>query len=186
MTTRRQNTPARFTLCAAGLCAALTLSACMGNTPGGPRASRDRFVYESTEWMPQTVTVRDTRTGEAIWAMDVPVGRQLIMQFRPGRGEGGYYPDSMEWALADRGKGAKLQTMISVPGPTARIVEPTLRPAPEMPGAILSPEDRAVPMPIDELPEPLPPEEPLETPAEEPPAENAEENGEETSGNGGD
>jgi hypothetical protein len=178
MTTRRPNSPARFTLSVAGLCAALTLSACVGyNAPGGPRASRDRFIYESTEWMPQTVTVRDTRTGEAIWSMDVPVGRQLIMQFRPGRGEGDYYPDSMEWALADRGKGARLDMMISVPGPTARIVEPTLRPAPEMPGAILAPEDRAVPMPIDELPEPLPPEEPLETPAEEPPAQNAEENG---------
>jgi hypothetical protein len=120
-----------------------------GYYPGGGYTSRDRFTYESTSWMPQTVTVRDTRTGEDLWSIDVPVGKKVVVWFKPGLGPGQPYPDAMEWALFDLDvdKGP-LPNMVGVPSADARLVIATLRPAPEMPGETLAPEDYVEPAPL--------------------------------------
>jgi len=114
--------------------------------PGGDGVSRDQFTFESTSWMPQTVTVRDTRTGDAIWSLDVPVGQQLVVRFVRDKGPDDFYPDAMQWDMMKLGtRHATLTNSIGVPPSSARLLEPTLRPAPEMPGALLT--DGDVPPP---------------------------------------
>ena len=114
--------------------------------PGGDGVSRDQFTYESASWMPQTVTIHDTRTGEAIWSMDIPVGQQLVVRFVRDAGPDEFYPDAMRWAMMERGtRQGTLSNMIGVPPADARLIEPTLRPAPELPGARLSSGDLDAP-----------------------------------------
>ncbi|MBL0921506.1 MAG: hypothetical protein IBJ10_05185 [Phycisphaerales bacterium] len=105
---------------------------------GGSMSSADRFTYASTSWQPKTISVIDTRTGETIWSMDVPVGRKLVIDFNeapsseinddPSR------PDIMLWDIMenDRYFGA-LANKVRVPGPGLRRVDVTLRPTPELP-----------------------------------------------------
>ncbi|MFG0257481.1 MAG: hypothetical protein ACF8GE_06235 [Phycisphaerales bacterium JB043] len=110
-------------------------------------SSRDLSSYISTSWMPQTVTIVDSRTGEAIWSVDVPVGRQVTIDFNTGGGTDEYYPDTMRWGFfaAGTGKGP-LPYRMAVPPASARVIEPTLRPAPEWPGETYTPGE--VPDPI--------------------------------------
>lgn len=111
--------------------AALTLG-CLGE--GGPGYSADRFTYISNEWRPWTVSLIDTRTGETIWTVDVPVGQQLAVGFRPGTGPNEIRPDLMEWGLMPAGRrGGSLPNVVPVPDRFSRRLETTLRPAPEMP-----------------------------------------------------
>ncbi|MCA9310215.1 MAG: hypothetical protein KDA21_03360 [Phycisphaerales bacterium] len=102
----------------------------------GCAASNDRHVYQSTAWYPQTITLMDTRTGESIWSVDVPVGKQLIVGFRGGAGPNPSKPDVMYWSLTDSGRRTGSQkSMMAVPGPDARLLVPTKRATPEMPDA---------------------------------------------------
>jgi hypothetical protein len=116
---------------AAAVCG-LGLSGC--HTPGGPGYSANQFTYVSTEWQPYTISVIDTTTGETVWTVDVPVGRQLFMQFRRGSGPNFYRPDMMSWEieLAGRLIGTP-NNQIPVPGPNTRRVDVELRPVPERP-----------------------------------------------------
>ncbi|MEO1128152.1 MAG: hypothetical protein AAFX05_00425 [Planctomycetota bacterium] len=100
--------------------------------PGGPLASVDRYTFESTAWQPWTVTVYDTRTGEAFWSVDVPVGEQVVFGFSTGTGPNEYKPDEIVWELMERGKrfGTRNNRMPAPPS-YARRVEPVLRPMPE-------------------------------------------------------
>ena len=96
--------------------------------------SGDRHIYESTAWYPQTVTLVDTRTGEDIWAVDVPVGKQLIVGFRGGAGPNDHKPDVMYWSVTDLGrKSTNDKSEMPVPGPDARVLVPTRRASPETP-----------------------------------------------------
>ncbi len=105
---------------------------------GGPMASADRFTYVSTSWQPKTLSVIDTRTGETIWSVDVPVGKKLVMDFNPAPSseidDDPTRPDVMLWDIIepDQYFGA-LQNKMRVPGRTVRRVEMTLRPTPELP-----------------------------------------------------
>lgn len=135
--------------------------------PGGGYNSLDRFTYESTSWMPQTVTLRDTRTGEDIWSMDVPVGQKVVVWFKRGEGPGQPYPDAMEWGLFDFDvNSGRLPNRLGVPGSDARLLVTALRPAPEMPGQMLAPSEYVEPAPM--------PGEPEQPAPDEPPAENGE------------
>jgi len=146
MKTRFQFAPA------IALAVALTLTGCTqyrNYYPGGGYTSLDRFTYESTSWTPQTVTIRDTRTGQDIWSIDVPVGQKVVVWFRRGEGPDDVYPDAMEWDVFDLDVNhGKLTNKIGVPASTARVVLATLRPAPEMPGETLAPEDYVQPAPL--------------------------------------
>ncbi len=106
---------------------------------GGTGFSNDRFVYVSRTWSPKTVTVIDTRTGEQVWTLDVPVGRQLVVDFEAGKNPGEYMPDTMHWRVMQAGKkSGDLTSTIPAPPSHARRVELSLRPAPETVDTILS------------------------------------------------
>ncbi len=130
-----------------------TLSGCLREKRFLPESnwylgSRDIATYASTSWLPQTVNVIDTRTGETIWSIDVPVGQQVVVDFNAGGGDNEYYPDTMRWALFEAGTGnGRLRNSIAVPPVDARLIEPTLRPAPEWPGSVITSSD--IPEPIE-------------------------------------
>lgn len=100
-----------------------------GYSAGGPLASKDQFTYESTPTMPQSISVVDTRTGETVWAMDIPVGQQLTLLFKnTGKkaNELGY--DEMEWQLNVIGApGRTLGNAMRVPPSYARRLDGTVR-----------------------------------------------------------
>lgn len=105
-------------------------------TEGGPGFNIDQHVYVSRPWQPWTVTLRDTRTGQEFWAMDVPVGKKLIMSFSENTGTNDKYtPDTMKWALVDEDREVFVSVTNSLPCPpcNSRRLEPTLRTMPELP-----------------------------------------------------
>lgn len=123
----------RGTLSAGLVVAVASLFGCY--TEGGNHMSMDRFTYASTSWQPKTITLVDTRTGESIWSIDVPVGQRLSMQFIEGKNKQDQYRSAvMRWDLApgDTIFGS-LKNQMAVPDKSVRRVEMKLRPAPEMP-----------------------------------------------------
>lgn len=114
-------------------CSTLALSGC--HYEGGPLYSADRFTYVSREWQPWTISLIDTRTGESLWSVDVPVGQKLVVGFREGAGPNSFKPDMMDWGLMahDRTFGER-PNQLPVPPAGSRRIEPTLRPTPELPG----------------------------------------------------
>jgi len=109
------------------------MSAC--HKEGGMGWSRDAYTYVSREWQPWTVTLVDTRTGESLWSVDIPVGQQLVMAFRKGAGPNEFKPDMLDWGLMPAGRQYGVRThQLPVPPSHARRLEPTLRPTPELPG----------------------------------------------------
>jgi hypothetical protein len=129
-----------ITLCAAAAYA--PISGCLNTgggyslmSEGGIGASVDSHVYVSRSWQPWTVTVRDTRTGQAFWSIDVPVGKKLAIQFVRGTGtDGQYTPDLMKWGLMEEfATYSNLANSLPVPGMDDRRLEPTLRAVPELP-----------------------------------------------------
>lgn len=124
--------------CTLAACAALSAAAGLGGcfyNEGGLGMSEDKHVYVSRSHQPWTVTVRDTRTGQAFWSVDVPVGKKLVVQFLEGQGsENKFTPDLMQWGLMDEGDGyGNLTNSLPVPARDVRRLEPTLRAAPELP-----------------------------------------------------
>lgn len=118
----------------------LSVSALVGgcNTPGGMGYSSDRYVYRSDEWQPWTVSLIDTRTGENVWSVDVPVGQQLVFGFRRGVGPNEFKPDMMYWGITENGRAVSRQSnQLPVPAALSRRIEPVLRPTPELPGTPL-------------------------------------------------
>lgn len=103
---------------------------------GGALRSNDRFTYASTSWQPKTVTIVDTRTGETLWSVDVPVGRQLVIDFNTERRADNteWLPDEALWdIMPDTRRHGALKNKMRVPPASARRVDVTLRPVPEMP-----------------------------------------------------
>lgn len=165
----------RFVITGAVLLSA-SLAGC-GYYEGGNMRSLDRHVYVSTTWQPKTVNLVDTRTGETVWSMDVPVGQKLAMEFVDNervidsRPHDAWLPDTMRWGLGDsKNTSMSLANEISVPPASIRRIEWTLRPVPEMPpsnGPNGTDEDVYV-LPDDALPEATPED---ETPEAQSPAE---------------
>ncbi|MCB9838697.1 MAG: hypothetical protein H6813_05105 [Phycisphaeraceae bacterium] len=115
--------------------------------------SNDSHTYVSTTWRPWTVTLVDTRTGEAVWSADVPVGQQLNVRFRHGGGPSAMLPDMMDWGLMDEGTWyGHRDNRLPVPGRDARLLRATLRAVPELPGAVLT----SAPVEPDEILETVP------------------------------
>ena len=105
-------------------------------TEGGPGFNFDQHVYVSRPWQPWTVTLRDTRTGQEFWSMDVPVGKKLIVVFSENTGSNDKYtPDMMKWVVVDEDRDLFTSITNSLPCPPAnsRRLEPTLRTSPELP-----------------------------------------------------
>lgn len=122
-------------ICAIPSLAAAILAPSGCYSEGGLGWSEDQYCYVSRPHQPWTVTLKDTRTGQEVWSVEVPVGKQLVVHFLPGTGvPGGYMPDTMEWALMDEGVTSdRLANSLPVPPANARRLDPTLRPTPEFP-----------------------------------------------------
>lgn len=104
-------------------------------TEGGSGSSEDAFTYVSTPHQPKTISVIDTRTGEVMWSVDVPVGQQLSMKFYHDREpDNPYAPDLLKWSLWEAGtKHGRLDNALLVPSGDARRVDISLRQSPEFP-----------------------------------------------------
>lgn len=116
---------------AAGLVAGL--GAC--HRPQGAMLSYtgESITYYSTEYQPKSVELLDLRTGEVLFAMDIPAGKQLTIDFVPGEGDDPVYtPDLMRWEVFDLGSEfGKLTNSMTVPTATSRRLDYFLRPGPE-------------------------------------------------------
>lgn len=119
----------------------LSLSAC-GPTSvyrpyydeGGSGASIDEFTYVSYPHTPKTITIVDTRTEEVVFAMDIPVGQQLVINFDdPERRAGEFMSGEMKWGLMSAGsRFGGLRNRINVPPASARRIDMVIRPSPEV------------------------------------------------------
>lgn len=121
---------ARNLLSAAMLAGSLAAGGCW--TEGGRGYSNDSYTYISREWEPKTISVIDTRTGQAVWSYEVPVGRQLMMEFFAGGGTVPGMPDELKWSDYPAGmRFGLLDNSVSVPSANVRRVDMKLRPVPE-------------------------------------------------------
>lgn len=92
-------------------------------------------TYLSTPDSPKTISLVDTRTGQTLWTVDVPVNRQLVLRFyenRPGNDRN--RPDAMRWEIKEIGRsGGELSNLMPVPDKFSRRIDMTLRPIGEYP-----------------------------------------------------
>lgn len=92
-------------------------------------------TYLSTPDSPKTISLIDTRTGQTIWTVDVPVNRQLVLRFfenQPGNDRN--RPDAMRWEIKQLGRsGGELSNLMPVPDKFSRRIDMTLRPVGEYP-----------------------------------------------------
>lgn len=97
-------------------------------------------TYYSYEMAPKTVRVLDLRTSETIFSMDIPPGKQLVMQFVAGEGDDPVYtPDVLRYEVMEMGtETGKLRSQMTVPAASSRKVEVEIRQGPEY--AAASPE----------------------------------------------
>jgi hypothetical protein len=117
-------------LLALALAASALLPGCVtGYYPGGQLASNDQYTYESTPDFPQTVTLVDPTTGERLWSVDIPIGQQLVMQFREGANKGDEArPDMLVWGVMKMGqRSGSLDNSMPVPPAWQRRVDVTHR-----------------------------------------------------------
>jgi len=106
------------------------------HTEGGPMWSADRYTYVSRTWEPKTVSVIDTRTGESIWSVDIPVGQKLSVGFSKGTGPNEYKPDEIVWEVIPEDRTfATRSNRQPCPPAHARRIEMHIRATPELPGA---------------------------------------------------
>ncbi len=155
----------------------LVLGGCW--TPGGTRGwSPDSYTYESFSYAPQTVTVKDVRTGETLWTYDIPVGMQLSFKFhKDARSDiDPNFPDLMKWDVWEVGtRFGQPRNELAVPGARDRMVDVTVRKSPELPetmrvnsgatpvpAAEVKPEEKGKPVVAEPL-VPLNPSEPRKT-----------------------
>ncbi|MCP3904286.1 MAG: hypothetical protein GY715_11700 [Planctomycetes bacterium] len=125
--------PLTFALPVAVALVTLATPAC--HRPQGALMARtgSSQTYASYETLPKTVKITDLRNGEVVFAMDIPVGKQLSLDFLDGEGADPVYaPDLMRYQVFDYGTTTgKLRSMLSVPAASSRRIEVTIRPAPE-------------------------------------------------------
>ncbi len=113
----------------ASLAASVTLVGC--HKPGGGWFARtgDTDTYFSYEDRPTTITLIDTSTREELFSMDIPPGKQLVLDFVPGDGDDPVYrPDLMRYQIMDRGEQVgSLRNSLTVPAYDRRMVVMDIR-----------------------------------------------------------
>ena len=98
---------------------------------GGPS------TYVSNEQFPATVTLVDTRTDEPFFSIEIPPGKQLVLDFVDGGGDDPVAtPDLMRYQIFARGTSTgKLRQALTVPNAASRRIDVDYRPGPEAPPA---------------------------------------------------
>jgi hypothetical protein len=88
----------------------------------GPDSS---ITYNSTEQLQKTITIVDTRTEEPLFTMEIPVGKQLTIQFAADRGDDPVNtPDMMYYQLWDDGRMlGQLRNALTVPNAASRRID---------------------------------------------------------------
>ena len=91
------------------------------------------MAYPSSVHNPKTLTIVDTRTSETIFTIDIPVGKQLVIDFEEGQGDDPLKtPDLMRYRIFDLGVTiGKLDSAITVPPASSRRVDVDIRQGPE-------------------------------------------------------
>lgn len=130
----------RLTMCVAG---AMALFGC--HAPGGGFLpfTGGSSTYYSTESRPTTITLIDTNTEEAIFSIEIPVGKQLSLDFVADAGDDSVLtPDLMRYQIFEIGtRVGRLRNALTVPGAASRRIDVTFRQAPEM---AIAPPDEAL------------------------------------------
>ena len=109
--------------------ASITLGGCYSPSGGIMPFSGGAYTYTSSETQQKTVTLLDLRNGEEIFRVDIPPGKQLVMDFDKDEGDDNVYtPDRMRYEIMDRGeKTGKLSNSMTVPNSASRRIEVSLR-----------------------------------------------------------
>ena len=124
---------------------------CTMYTPGGNpffNGPESAATYQSTEEHPKTVTLIDTRSGEYLFVMEVPVGKKLVIDFIKDAGDNEVLtPDLMMWEVFPKNINyGPLSNSMTVPNGWSRRLDVTLRNASEYANPIA---DR--PLRVDEV-----------------------------------
>ena len=93
------------------------------------------YTYASHPDWPQTVTLKDTRTGEVLWTAEIPVGQKLNVVFSKradtAEADGS---DEMRWAIVPVDESStKYTNTLTVPPPSGRRLDVEIRKPGEMP-----------------------------------------------------
>lgn len=128
---RQRTTNRRRLLLAAAV--SLAAGAGCGYRPGGQGWKGSSETWRSTEFLPATLTLVDTRSGEEVWTQDIPVGYQMVTRFIDGGGPDRIErPDRLEYQIFQNGtRYGKLRSAVAVPPANCRRWELTYREAPE-------------------------------------------------------
>lgn len=114
-----------------GIGVVLTLALTGCHSPGGGLFdySGGSQTYVSTEARPTTVTLVDSRTNEILFAMDIPPGKQLTIDFDKGGGDDPVLrPDILKYQIFDKGTQiGKLRSSLTVPPANVRRIDVTFR-----------------------------------------------------------
>lgn len=90
-------------------------------------------TYNSTEQYPCTVTLVDTRTSETFFTLEIPVGKQLTLDFKEGEGDDPVNtPALMRYEVWPIGTSTgTLRNALTVPDRWSRRIDVNYRRAPE-------------------------------------------------------
>jgi hypothetical protein len=115
--------------------AALILAGCYSPSGGLVKRFGVANTYYSTESRPATVTIVDTRTEEPFFTIEIPVGKQLTLDFKEGEGDDpALTPDLMVYQVFDLGTSiGKLRNSLTVPNSYSRRIDVDYRQTPEAP-----------------------------------------------------
>jgi hypothetical protein len=117
---------------AASLLVLTAVSGCRLYAPGGNaffNSPDSAATWESTEEFPKTITLIDIRSGEQIFVLEIPVGKQLVIDFETGGGNDIVNtPDLMRWELFSVGTGwGALNNAMTVPNRWSRRLDVVIR-----------------------------------------------------------
>ena len=132
--TRRPSTMNRTTTFAlVAVSGMLTLAGCYGPRGAAYPYSGNGYTYVSTEMNPVTITLYDTRNEEPFFKLDVPVGKQLTLNFLEGKGDDPVErPDRMVYSIWNAGTSTgRLTNQLTCPGIGCRRISYDIRAAPE-------------------------------------------------------
>jgi hypothetical protein len=124
-----------MTLAAAFAAACIVIEAGGCHRPQGAILSYTggSYTYYSTETAPKTLRLVDLRSNQTVFSMDIPVGKQLTIDFVEGKGDDPVYtPDLMRYEVWDIGTTTgRLTNAMTVPNASSRHIEMSIRQGPE-------------------------------------------------------